>query len=180
MSQFEFIFVLISIIVGLALAQLMSGLARPPRDSHGKTDVAHFAFSAATTLLLVTVWWATFRWQKYADWTFLEFLLLFSYVSLFYVMAVILTPSRTSDIPEFRQIRLKFYAVFICYCLVEPVVMYVRDGAITPWYYLPMIIHVIVLSSLGMLLRKDKFDRLFALWLCLVNLSWPLIARFTG
>jgi len=48
MSQFEFIFVLISIIAGLALAQLLSGLARQPRNSIGQIDIAHAAFSTAT------------------------------------------------------------------------------------------------------------------------------------
>lgn len=180
MSQFEFIFVLISIIAGLALTQLLSGLARPPRSPGGKADLAHFGFSIAITLLLVTVWWATFRWQEHDDWTFPEFLLLFGYASLFYVMAVILSPSRAPDTPEFRQVRSKFYAVFVGYCLIEPIVIYMRDGVLAPWYYLPMMLHLIMLASLGMFLRRESFDRWFALWLCLVNVLFPLLARYTG
>jgi hypothetical protein len=180
MSQFEFIFVLISIIAGLALAQLLSGMTRPPRNSAGQIDIAHVAFSTATTVLLITVWWATFRWQKYENWTVAEFLLLCSYVSLFYVLAVILSPLRTAELLEFKQIRTKFYAVFAFYCVLEPVVIYIRDGGLAPWYYVPMMVHLFVLSSLGIFLRKEKFDRLFSLWLCLVNISWMFIARFTG
>jgi len=63
MSRFEFVFVLISIIAGLALAQLLSGMSRRPRNSNGQIDTAHVALSAATTLLLVVAWWTTFRWQ---------------------------------------------------------------------------------------------------------------------
>lgn len=180
MSQFEFIFVLISIIAGLALAQLLSGMARPPRTSAGQTDIAHVAFSVATTVLLITVWWATFRWQKYENWTVIEFFLLCGYVSLFYVMAVILSPLRTAELPAFGQIRIKFYAVFAFYCALEPVVITVRDGELSPWYYVPMMIHLLVLSALGIFLRKDIFDRLFSLWLCFVNIAWTWLARFTG
>ena len=79
MSQFEFIFVLISIIAGLALAQLLSGMTRPPKSSTGRVDSAHVAFSVAITVLLVTVWWSTFRWQSYEAWTVVEFLLLSIY-----------------------------------------------------------------------------------------------------
>ena len=180
MSQFEFIFVLISIIAGLALTQLMSGMTRPPRNSDDKTDITHFAFSAGTTVLLITVWWSTFRWQTYETWTVVEFLLLCFYVSLFYVKSVILSPLRTSELPVFEQIRVKFYAVLGFYCIVEPVVIHVRDGQLAPWYYVPMMVHFFVLASLGIYLRNTMFDRLFSLWFCIVNLAWIFLARFTG
>ena len=180
MSQFEFIFVLISIIAGLALAQLLSGMARPPKNSTGRVDITHVAFSAAILILLITVWWSTFRWQKYETWTVLEFLLLCGYVSLFYVMAVILNPLRTTDLPEFKQIRVKFYSVFVIYCLLEPVVIYTRDGELAPWYYVPMIIFLFLMSSVGIALRKELFDRLYSFILTALNVAWILLARYTG
>lgn len=180
MSQFEFIFVLISIIAGLALAQLLSGMARPPKNSAGSIDSAHVAFSVAITVLLVTVWWSTFRWRAYETWTIIEFLLLCVYVSLFYVLAVILSPLRTAEVPAFEQVRVKFYTVFAFYCVVEPVVIYVRDGELTPWYYVPMMIHLFILSGLGIYARSSIFDRLYSLWLCVVNIAWIFLARFTG
>jgi len=179
MSQFEYIFVLISIIAGLALAQLLSGLARPPRNSIGKIDIAHVAFSAAITVLLITVWWATFRWQKFEYWTFTEFILLCGFVSLFYVLAVILNPLRTAELLEFKQVRTKFYAVFAFFCMLEPVVIHVRDGEFSP-YYVPMMVHLFVLSTLGIYLRRETFDRLFSFWLLFLNIAWTFLARLTG
>lgn len=180
MSQFEFIFVLISIIAGLALAQLLSGLTRPPSNSTGRIDITHVAFSAGITVLLITVWWSTFRWQSYEKWTVVEFLLLCFYVSLFYVKAVILSPLRTAELPAFEQIRGKFYAVFALYCVVEPVVIQIRDGVLAPWYYVPMMAHFFVLTSLGIYLRNARFDRLYSFWFCIVNIAWIFLARFTG
>ncbi len=180
MSQFEFIFVLISIIAGLALAQLLSGMTRPPRRADGKVDITHVAFSAGITVLLVTVWWSTFRWQSYETWTVVEFLLLCGYVSLFYVKAVILSPLRTAQTPVFEQIRTKFYGVFAFYCLVEPVVIYLRDGELAPWYYVPMMIHLLILSGFGIFLRNAIFDRLYSFWFLIVNIAWIFLARFTG
>jgi hypothetical protein len=179
-SQFEFIFVLISIIAGLALAQLLSGMTRPPRDSLGRTDISHVAFSAGTTVLLITVWWSTFRWQTYEDWTVVEFLLLCFYVSLFYVKSVILSPLRTAELPAFEQIRGKFYSVLGLYCVVEPVVIFIRDGELAPWYYIPMMVQFFVLAGLGIYLRNAMFDRLFSLWFCIVNVAWIFLARFSG
>ncbi|KAA9132536.1 hypothetical protein F3N42_04750 [Marinihelvus fidelis] len=180
MSQFEFIFVLISIIAGLALAQLLAGMTRPPKDPNGRLDVAHVAFSFGVTVLLITIWWSTFRWQTYEPWTVIEFLLLCFYISLFYVKAVILSPLRASELPSFDEIRGKFFAVMILYCAVEPVVIYLRDGELAPWWYLPMMVHFGVLAGLGIYLRKAWFDRLYALWFCIVNIAWIFLARFTG
>jgi len=180
MSQFEFIFVLISIIAGLALAQLMSGMTRPPRNPDGRIDVTHVAFSAETTVLLITVWWSTFRWQSYEAWTVVEFLLLCFYVSLFYVKAVILSPLGASKMPTFEQIRIKFYVVFALYCAVEPLVILLRDGALAPWFYIPMMLQFFVLAGLGILLGNRMFDRICSLWFCLVNIAWIFLARFTG
>jgi hypothetical protein len=179
-SQFEFIFVLISIIAGLALAQLLSGMTRPPRNAAGRIDVTHVAFSAGTTVLLITVWWSTFRWQTYSPWTVVEFLLLCFYVSLFYVKAVILSPLRTPETPAFEQVRSKFYGVFALYCLVEPLVILVRDGELAPWYYVPMMFQFFVLSCLGIVWRNPNFDRFFSLWFVVVNIVWIFMARFTG
>ena len=180
MSQFEFIFVLISIIAGLALTQLLSGMTRPPRNSDGRIDITHVVFSVGVTVLLITVWWSTFRWQTYETWTVVEFLLLCFYVSLFYVKAVILSPLRIAELPTFEQIRVKFYAVFALYCVVEPVVIHLRDGELAPWSYLPMMVHFFALASLGIYLRNAMFDRLYSLWFCFVNIAWIFIARFTG
>jgi hypothetical protein len=99
---------------------------------------------------------------------------------LFYVKAVILSPLRAAELPAFEQIRSKFYAVMILYCMVEPVVIYVRDGELSPWWYVPMMIHFCVLAGLGIYMRNELFDRLYALWFCIVNVAWILLARFTG
>tara|TARA_R110000782_G_scaffold65347_1_gene133052 strand:+ start:1409 stop:1951 length:543 start_codon:yes stop_codon:yes gene_type:complete len=179
-SQFEFIFVLISIIAGLALTQLMSGMTRPPRNSDGRIDITHVVFSVGTTVLLITVWWSTFRWQSYETWTVVEFLLLFIYVSLFYVKAVILSPLRIEELPTFEQVRGKFYAVFALYCVVEPAVIYLRDGELAPWFYVPMMVQLFALAIIGIYLRSAMFDRLYSLWFCFINIAWIFLARFTG
>jgi hypothetical protein len=39
---------------------------------------------------------------------------------------------------------------------------------------------VFVLSLLGIGLRNVLFDRLYAFWFLIVNITWILLARFTG
>jgi hypothetical protein len=145
-----------------------------------KARPGSYFFSFSVISLLVTVWWATFRWEHHEPWTFPDFALLCVYMSWFYVMTMILYPANQQSVPRFNQIRTRFYAAFIIYCLLEIPVMIVRDGTLSPWYYLPMMIHLIVLSTLGIVLRRDKFDSVFAGWLCLINIVWPFAARMTG
>ncbi len=99
---------------------------------------------------------------------------------MFYVKAVILSPLRTAELPVFEIIRTKFYSVFAFYCVVEPIVIYMRDGELAPWYYVPMMIHLLVLSFLGIFLRSAMFDRLYSFWFLIVNITWIFLARFTG
>lgn len=180
MSQFEFSFALVSIIAGLALAHLMSGLTRSRKDSDGKWDIAHIGFSTATVVLLVTVWWATYRWANFEPFRYPEFILLCCYVSTFYIISVILYPAHSATVPAFSTIRHLFYPVLIFYSVTEMIVMYIRDGSFSPWYYVPMMILVIVLSGFGMFVRRNRFDEIFAIWFLFINFAWPFVARMSG
>lgn len=180
MSRFEFIFVPISIVAGLALTQLLGGLTRSLRGSKRKIDIAHVAFSLAAIVLLFSVWWETFRWENHEIWTFAEFSLLGVYISMFYVFAVILYPSRSLAVPRFEEVRTRFYSASILYSSLELMVIYVRDGLFSPWYYLPIVVHLMVLAAIGIFLRNNKFDQFFAGWLLLLTLSWPFFVTLRG
>ncbi len=180
MSRFEFIIVLISIVAGIALTQLLSGLTRSLRPSERKLDIAHILFSLGTVALLIGIWWNSFRWADHQTWTFLEYSLLFVYMSMFYVMAEVLHPRHSPAVPNFDEIRTPFYVVFIVYNCVEMLVVYIRDDFLSPWDYLPVVIHLIVLSAIGLLLRNRKFDQLFAAWSLFVTIAFQFAARLVG
>ena len=180
MSRFEFIFVLISIVAGLALTQLLSGLPRSLRPAEGKTDIAHVLFSLATIVLLMSVWWNSFRWDQHETWTFVEYSLIFVYISIFYVMAAILHPAHSSAVPQFDEIRTQFYVVFFLYNFVEILVVYVRDGYLSPWGYLPLPIHLSVLAGVGFFLRNRRFDQFFGAWHLLTAIAFEFSARLAA
>ena len=66
MSRFEFIFVLISIVAGLALTRLLSGLTQSLKRSEREIDIAHVLFSLGIVVLLFSIWWNSFRWDAHA------------------------------------------------------------------------------------------------------------------
>ncbi len=180
MSRFEFIFVLISIVAGLALTRLLSGLTQSLRRSERGLDIAHVLFSLAIVVLLFSIWWNSFRWEEHEVWTYLEYSLLCVYMSIFYATAVILHPLNSPVVPRFDEIRTPFYAVLILYTFVEMLVVYVRDSYLSSWNYLPLVIHIIVLAGIGLFLRNRRFDQLFAAWYLFVNFAWQIFARMVG
>jgi len=180
MSRFEFVFVLFSIVAGFALTQLLSGLTRSLSRSARKIDIAHVLFSLATIALLIGTWWSSFRWEDHETWTYIEYSLLFVYVSMFYVMAAILHPRHSPVVPKFDEIRIPFYVALIMYHFGEMLVVYVRDDYLSPWDYLPLIIHINVLAGIGIFLRNNRFDQLFAAWYLFINIAFQFIARLSG
>ena len=180
MSRFEFIFVLISIVAGLALTRLLSGLTQSFKRSEDGFDIAHILFSLAIVTLLFSIWWNSFRWEGREVWTYLEYALLCVYMSMFYATATILHPLNSPVVPRFEEIRARFYIVLILYCLTETLVVYIRDGYLSPWRYLPLIIHIVVLAGIGLYLRNRRFDQIFAGWYLFVNFVWQTFARMTG
>lgn len=92
MSRFEFIFVLISIVAGLALTRLLSGLTQSLQRSESKLDWAHVIFSLGVIVLLFSSWWNAFRWEDHETWTYLQYSLICIYMSTFYAMAAVLHP----------------------------------------------------------------------------------------
>jgi hypothetical protein len=179
MSQFEFIFVLISIVAGLALTRLLSGLTQSFRRSERELDIAHVLFSVGIIVLLFSIWWNSFRWEQHEVWTYLEYSLLCVYMSMFYAIAAILHPLNSPAIPRFDEIRTQFYVVLIMYTCTEMLIVYVRDGIVT-WDYVALIIHLNVLSGIGLYVRKRTFDRLFAAWYLFADIAFQVTSRLMG
>jgi len=179
MSRFEFIFVLISIVAGLALTRLLSGLTQSFRRSERGLDIAHVLFSLGIVVLLFSIWWNSFRWEGREVWTYLEYSLLCVYMSMFYAMAAVLHPLNSPVVPRFDEIRTPFYVAFILYSSVEVLVVYVRDGYV-PLDYLPLVTSLVVLGGIGIFLCSRKFDQLFAAWNLLTALAWQFVARMVG
>ena len=180
MSRFEFIFVLISIVAGLALTRLLSGLTQSLKPAERGLDIAHVLFSLAIIVLLFAIWWNSFRWEGREVWTYLEYSLLCVYMSMFYATAAILHPLNSPAVPRFDEIRTPFYVVLILYTMVEVFVVYIRDGYVLTLDYWLLVGHIIVLAGIGIFLGKRRFDQLYAAWYLFVNIGWQIFARMLG
>ncbi|MFL5239668.1 MAG: hypothetical protein ACJ8EL_19155 [Rhizomicrobium sp.] len=93
MDAFNYLSVLLSIVLGLAVTQLLSGFAALV---HARRRVAMYwpvpLQMAATLLITVQVWWAMFGMRNLRHWTFADFLIVLAQAIAVYLMAAFITP----------------------------------------------------------------------------------------
>lgn len=93
MGEFEYISVLLSIIIGLGVTQLLAGIARLLRDGRA-LGPAWWVFVIVATLLLADfqVWWVSFRWRHLPEWTFFGYMAFLVLPVLLYLLAYLVLP----------------------------------------------------------------------------------------
>src|SRR4051794_26935188 len=98
MGEFDFISVLISIIIGLGVTNLLSGAGRAfYRRKQNAIDEVHMVLTVATLLILVLNWWVTFSWRNETNWTYEKFLVLIVWTVSLYLLTIFLYPPDLSE-----------------------------------------------------------------------------------
>jgi hypothetical protein len=93
MDAFSYLSVLLSIVLGLAVTQLLSGFAALV---HARRRTSMYwpvpVQMGATLLITVQVWWAMFGMHNVPRWTFAGFLVVLAQSVAVYLMAAFITP----------------------------------------------------------------------------------------
>ena len=123
MDQFEYVMVLVSIIVGLGIAHLLLGVGGvinrlADRQRPLKLSVAYLAWLAMLFVWMVLFWWWEFRFGQFVThWHLgLYFFLVFYAVTLFLLIAVMVPRSWDSvdDLSDyFLKRRFWFYSLLL-------------------------------------------------------------------
>ena len=93
MDAFSYLSVLLSIVLGLAVTQLLSGFAALVQSRHRLVMYWPVPVQMTATLLItVQVWWAMFGMRNVQHWTFTGFIILFAQSVAVYLMAAFITP----------------------------------------------------------------------------------------
>lgn len=93
MTLFEYLMVLVSIVVGLAVAEILTGVARQIRFRHSSTGYwVHSCGVALIFLALLQTWWELWELNLTPEWTFLSLLLMLIAPSGLYLVAHLIFP----------------------------------------------------------------------------------------
>ena len=182
MGEFDFISILISIIIGLGITNLLSGAGRAfYRRQKSPIDEVHMVLTASTLLILVLNWWVIFSWRTETNWTFEKFLVLIVWMVSLFMLTIFLYPPDLSESEEHRDIwlqnRVGYYSAFLVMCLFDILQTAMRGGLFHPVWYLPYVGHYALLSAAGLALRRRGYDRFFAWYQLITILVWSLLVR---
>ena len=182
MSSFEFISILMSIVIGLGVTNLLAGLGRAfYRRRETPMDETHIVLTAGTLLLLILQWWVTFKWNTETHWSFDRYLALIIWAVSMYLLTVFLYPPDLSEAEEhqarFERNRSGFYSSFIVMCLLDIVQAAIHGDLFHPVWYLPYASHYALLGAGGLCARRRGYDRFFAWYLLITLLIWALVVR---
>ena len=103
MSQFEYVAVLISIIVGLTLAQLLRGVGLLVATEDGPRPYwVHLAWTFYAFMLTALFWWWEFRLAA-ADWNLPMYIGVIFYSTLLFFLSLVLQPGRLDGINSYKE-----------------------------------------------------------------------------
>jgi len=106
MSLFEFIMVLLSMIIGLGVAEILTGFARALLHRRLSINSWHLLLLAAIVFVtLVQVWWESWTLHDVPEWSFPQLLLFLVNPILLYVLSHLLFP----DIDSTTSLRRHYF-----------------------------------------------------------------------
>lgn len=182
MSEFEYVAVLVSLVLGLGIANILSGLGRMIIKRHEyQVDLVHLMWSLALFLVLVLNWWVFFQLSKFNQWSFEFFLTVIIWTVLFYLMSVLLFPPDKSSMPNygklFEQNRNWFLGLFIASNLTDIALTALREQLFNPPFYLPFVLHFVVLGVIGIVVKSRKYHLGMAVYIFFISLTWAFWVR---
>jgi len=125
MGAFEYLSVLISIILALGMTRVLAGVgemlqARSRRHIYW----VHAIWIVNLFLYLVVAWWIFYRWRNQQPWTFFLFVFVLISPTILYLAALLLFP-REGDVDLAMDYKTHYYAnrraFFILFGLFTPV-----------------------------------------------------------
>ena len=124
MTPYEYLTVFISVVLGLAVVHLLSGVALLlDTRIRARPDWIHAVWTANVLVTTVLVWWFNFRLTGILVWTLPFFLNLVAYSVVLYLMSGLLYPVRGSEVIDFRTHfeanRPRFFMVCLAFQVVD-------------------------------------------------------------
>jgi len=122
-EQFEYVMVLVSIIVALAIAHLLMAIAETIHRIRGlgepiKLGVVYSLWIGYVFIWLVSFWWWEFKFQETTvEWSLGLYFFIVAYAALLFLLATILVPHRMRGVSDgyeyFMQGRKWFFGLLI-------------------------------------------------------------------
>jgi len=184
MTDFEFLSVLISILIGFGLTHLLSGLGRAFHFRlKNKMDAVHIAWTTTIFFVFVLNWWIFLLWRDTGTWTFPTFFTIVLWTISMYTLALALYPPHLPEDVSYRDLfetnRTWFLSMFTIMCLLDILVTGQREGAIPELFYLAFVGHYALIGAIGIVFRNRTYDLVAAWYIAATMMLWSFGVRGT-
>lgn len=181
MDFFNYVMVLASVIVGLAVAHLLQGVARMVQtQGRAKIYWVHLLWIFLMFHNALFWWWWEFGLSQMRSWTFELYLFVLYFAVLLYVICAILVPSSLGGYADYRAYyysrRRWLFGLLLLFSLLDFV-----DSAVKGWAHLmalgwPYFVSVAVRSALMIVAFKSRNERVHATIVILFIANLMLLA----
>jgi hypothetical protein len=191
MGLFEYLGVLISVVMGLGITHLLTGISKVVqyRDTT-RAYWVHVMWTVNVLLYIVVIWWGMFWWSSLPEWNFFQFLFVTLYAILLFLIAAMLYPW---DFPHdfefetyFFNIRGWFFGLQVVAWLID-----IRETTFKadmglrelPELYLLFVSTMLAFSLAAAVTRSRKFHAFYAIFWFLGVLAYlgsTTLARIAG
>ncbi len=165
-DAFSYLSVLLSIIIGLAITQLLQGFGRIIQArEHVRIFWPSLAWAGLLILVCVQSWWAMFGLRAHEDWSFFPFLIVVAQtIDLYLVTALVLpeiAPGEEVDLRThyYRQLTW-FYCLTIALILISLAKDLVFSGSLPGNANTIIQLGFMGLAVAALLVRRDWFHKL--------------------
>jgi len=184
MTTFEFLSVLVSIVIGFGLTHLLGGLGHAYHFRRvSKMDAVHVAWTITVFFVLVLNWWVFLLWRDIDDWSFSDFFMIILWTTSMYVMALALYPPKLSEDVNYRTLfetnRTWFLATFTVMCLLDLNVSWTRDQGTTELFYIAYVGHYALITAVGIGVKNRRYDLVAAWYIAITMALWSFNVRGT-
>lgn len=182
--MFEYVVVLSGVIIGLALAHLMQGIARII-EHPGRVRIwwVHIGWVGYMFVSAVFWWWWEFRLRLIPIWSFQLYAFVIAYAFLIYLICAVLFPSDVAPFSSFREYfmarRRWFFGMLIAWLAID----FVDTLAKGPAYFASLGVEYPIAQTglalvclLGLLSPKERVQ--IAVLLLVVGYQSSRIIRF--
>ena len=180
MQMFEYIIVLISIVIGLALTHLMQGIAgliqHPGRD---RIWWVHLVWVAYMFLCTVFWWWYEFRLQVIETWTFSLYFFVICNAFYVYLICAVLFPKDLEGYAGYKDYFLSrrrwFFGLQIGWLVLDLIDTRIKGAdhfASLGTEYVVVGVVLMLGYVIGLITRRERIHAVIALAVLANQISW--------
>jgi hypothetical protein len=170
MSQFEYISVFASIILGLGLAHLLSGAIQ--QIYLRRLSYQQLCYSVLALFLIVLNWWGLFAWKDGPSWSLLQFFVVIAWSLSMFGCCVALYPPGESAEGAFETHKRTFLWLLLAVVALDVAQTAMHGALFSPPSYPWFMGHYAALTLAAIFVRSGVFQAIVATYLTLVLIPW--------